>query len=575
MNQINLDKLAGTTSLRPDNGAIRLMLAEVYQGQVQLLSGGNKQLQLQTPQGSLQLALPATVPAIFTGQVQVRPHLLPDGQLQLQLQTQSAMPAKINLTATQASTLFSQLNGSSVITNIQQNIIQVPVILQQRGNNWSIQLPQQPPLSLSKETANTISQLQQQYPQATLQAQLQFRTGQPPVLHLTVTAVSQPPVPVNLPLRQAEQQQLLQQLNRILPAVTVEQGRFTLSGQQFSMHPLHAAQHGVYQPQLQQHQQQWQLSLQSAPQTTQIIPRQQDFSRPVQLVPAGIQAPPILHRPVPQHLEQSVSQAWRNLLPLLVPPSRLAELPELPPAANQLLTWVRQSQPDISKTPAPAQLAQQLNSLLQFQPLQPAPASATTGGAMAVVIQLLLGHLLGRQAPPASQAAALNHSQQAQLVSQLDQQNAGQLLRQLATQSGQLQHAQLATLDNTSQLQQWLLQLPLHQQGQSIFSQLHIEQREAEGKQAGEKTRQWQLTMKFDLQQHGQLLAVVKLQQQDMQLQLYTENQHTQFLAEKFMPVLKDRFKMQGVQLTQTSCQLGKIPDTLLPRANSLVTVRV
>ena len=39
------------------------------------------------------------------------------------------------------------------------------------------------------------------------------------------------------------------------------------------------------------------------------------------------------------------------------------------------------------------------------------------------------------------------------------------------------------------------------------------------GKKGGEKQTQWQLTMKFDLQQLGQLLVVAKLQQQQLQLQ--------------------------------------------------------
>jgi len=275
-----------------------------------------------------------------------------------------------------------------------------------------------------------------------------------------------------------------------------------------------------------------------------------------------------------QTAQQALQQAWRHLLPLLpATADPLAGTADLPEPVQQILQLVRQSQPDGAKVQTPQHITQQLASLLQFQPLQPAATVQSSGGALAAAIQLLLGNLLQR--PPALATMPANQ-RLAQLVNQLEPAQAGNLLRQLASHSSTLQQSQLATLDsNNVAQQQLLLQLPLQLGGQSVFSQLQLEQREADAKQGGEKQTQWQLTMKFDLQQLGQLLVVAKLQQQQLQLQFYTEQQRAKQLAEQFLPLLKDRCNARGLEVSQAECVLGKIPDSLLPRANSLLTVKV
>ncbi|MDX1678218.1 flagellar hook-length control protein FliK, partial [Arsukibacterium sp.] len=269
----------------------------------------------------------------------------------------------------------------------------------------------------------------------------------------------------------------------------------------------------------------------------------------------------------------SKAQAWRNLLPLLSQPlMQPAAMQDLPAPLQQLFSQIQRSLPDISKPLAPPALAAQLSALLQFQPLQSQPNPQTTGGTLALAIQLLLGHLSQKQVTPAAGTPANRLSQ---LVSQLDNNQAASALRQLASLSSPLQQSQLATVDAQSQLQQWLLQLPLQQQGQTIMPQLMLEQRDADGKSGKQGHKQWQLTMKFDLQQYGNLLAVAKLQQQELQLQFYTDHNEALRLAQKFLPLLKDRCTSQGLTITQADCQLGKIPDSLIPRYNSLLTVRV
>ena len=71
MNQINLDKLLqlapGATA---DTGALKLVVAQVYQGQIQQLSSEGFRLQLPSPQGTLQIDLPASASASLQQLVQ-------------------------------------------------------------------------------------------------------------------------------------------------------------------------------------------------------------------------------------------------------------------------------------------------------------------------------------------------------------------------------------------------------------------------------------------------------------------------------------------------------------------------
>ncbi|MBZ9610258.1 flagellar hook-length control protein FliK [Rheinheimera maricola] len=370
---------------------------------------------------------------------------------------------------------------------------------------------------------------------------------------------------------------------------------------------------GTHQLQLQSHAQQWQLLLTTIPRQINMTVSPAAFNKPLQLMPTTTtvslstsvqsQSPSILPqtagaidaRQTPETLQVTLQgplqapqrtsanstphqplpvlqQAWRNLLPLLPQQADpLASLPQLPEPVQRILQLIRHSQPSVNKGLSPQQLTSQLNSLLQFQPLQPAATIQTSGGALAVAIQLLLGHLL--QKPQAASAAPANKPL-AQLVSQLEPAQASSLLRQLAGHSSKLQHSQLATLDSPQQ-QQLLLQLPLQQGEHSVFSQIMLEQREADGKTDNEKQTLWQLTLKFDLRRLGQLMVVARLQHQQLQLQFYTEQQHTQQLAQRFLPLLKDRCRVQGLEVTQAECTLGKIPDSILPRANSLLALKV
>lgn len=273
----------------------------------------------------------------------------------------------------------------------------------------------------------------------------------------------------------------------------------------------------------------------------------------------------------PKAPERMTDVSWRQLLPLLLQqPAKLAVLPSLPEPVLAILQQVRQAQPDGQRLLSAAQVEQQLLAALQFQPLQTQPNLQTSAGSLAVAIQLLLGHLLRK---PLTQTRAATAAL-AQQVAQLDPQQAGQLLRALGSHSSVLQLAQLQNLEQPQLNQQWFIPLAVQQQQESRIVEMLLERREAEQHQEETRQTQWQLSMKFDLATAGQLLAVAKLGGQQLQLQFYTEQRSALKQAEKFLPLLTERLHAQGLTVSQASCQLGKIPDTLGTRRTSLISTQ-
>lgn len=325
----------------------------------------------------------------------------------------------------------------------------------------------------------------------------------------------------------------------------------------------------------------WQLQLSASPQTPEpAAPLKVDgsqFNRPLQWQAAASPA-----QPLPQTSKAAlvdVAPLWRQLLPLsqaVLDPLRPDA--ELPPAVQAVLTEIRQQSLDSAKVISSQHLLQQqLTAALQFNPqpqLTPVatPAAAAT---IALAIQLLLGRL--SQQSPTEQKTAQSAKLQ-QLIGQLEPQQSSQLLRQLAGHASIMQGAQLATVEQQQQPgqnQQLFIQLPLLQQGDSRFAELALTEREADGSTPGQKRTQWQLTMKFDLASQGKLLVQVRLTGLAVSLQFYTEQTGPLAMAQQFLPLLKDRLKMQGLEVTEAQCQLGKIPSQLYQRNNSLLAVKV
>ncbi|MCH8538268.1 MAG: flagellar hook-length control protein FliK [Alkalimonas sp.] len=622
MNPIKLDQLL---QIKPtgkmDAASIQLQADRLYPGV--LLTDpvqGARLLQLSTSQGLLQIRLPASVTGNNGSQLQASFSQQPDGRIQVTIQAKGEAVQSFPLNQQQALTLALNWAGSSQLSQQQaSSASQIPVELTIGANQTQLRLPQGSVLTLPTALHKTMQSLQAQYPTARLQASITLGTGQEPSLFIEVKTAqpsvaatqtrrdlaasvataalqpnSSPPsktasqanasstmVSQQLTLPIQLQQQLLSRLadsvqNTALPARLQQQ--YLQLGSLMLPLPQVRLPTGAYQIQLQHEHNNWQLQLQSLQKTDHKLTVSTDsFNRPVQL--SGKEPPqtagttqsakPTSETPQRQLLDQ----AWRTLMPLLSDsPSRLAALPELPQPVQQVLQLIRQSQPSGQNILNTQQLQQQLQAILQFNPMLTSPqVTSSAAGTLAVAIQLLLGKLSQRPVPAQQQTSS---QRLVQLVQQMEPGSASSLLRQLASHSSALQQGQLATAE-LPQGSQFVLQLPLQQDQQTVLSQLRIEQKEEEASAAGQPDKIWQLTMRFQLSEYGDLLAVARLQDAQLKLQLYTDQAATQRLAEQFLPILSDRLKAQGIEVKQAECQLGKIPETLMPRHSSLIAIQV
>lgn len=610
-----------------------------YQALLNIGKDGIGQLKLQGPSGMVliqdaKLNLPA-----LQGQLMVQLTQALSGQLQLKLSQNGPQPMPVQLTQPQLQQLVTQLSAHiSTQTNSQLSaqlatqlqtqssthlakVVQVQVQIQRQDQQLILQLGQ------TKVQLPLPAALQSLAASQWLDAKLQLKAGQlslvlPKAALLPTTAdpkaapelltvplkhgstkggvTNQPqptmqgqaPTQIKTPVAGSAQQQTIIPLpapvqQRILPLV-LPQLTHAVSGTVLSLNelkqlPLPAAtKQQLADPHYQlQVTPQGQLQLKAIPEQKTIVIEAQP--KVLQLQSSKTEANQAVSGPIeatkfvkPQVEPAVLNQAWRQLLPMLDPQwENLADVPELPEAVKAILQLVRQSQPDASKLSNLAQLPAQLQALLQFNPLQNVTMPQTAAGTLAVAIQLLLGRL-GQTLPQNDKGPNKDHKLK-EFVAQLDQTQSSQLLKQLSSHSSSMQHAQLATLEQQSKdpLQQIFLTLPIQNQQISDFCQIAISQQEEEQEKGKGKSVAWQLSMKFDLKQLGQLLAISKLSGSSLSLQLYTDTSTLKLLAEKYLPLLKDRCKAQGIDVKEAHCQLGKIPDSLMPKTTSLLAIRV
>ncbi|WP_445765710.1 flagellar hook-length control protein FliK [Rheinheimera sp.] len=640
MNQINLETvLQQAATGKVDNASVKLLVAQVYQAQIQQLTDGGAKLQLAQPGGALQLTLAPAMAAQLQPLLASIPGAVSRQSLPVMLQFQGLSDGNVQLTVQHsASTVVNPLNSALVRQLLlsaylhsapaqlkaadAQLALSLTAQLVKRADGYSVQLPQLGTVTLDSKAVQSLLQVKPDAAGAVIKLLLQLMpVANKPQLTVALTAVGSGNSP-NL-LNPAGQQLVLQQLVKLfnqqpLPVSNLQQllasdNKTAALSSTNQLQLLLSPSSGKMPSQVQ---------LVPLPNSMQLKVSPQQFNRPLLLsnqaattLPAGAAinnshqgtnlqltagqtasypasslpadtaiaaavktaaqptaALPLLTPSALTTIQQAaVQQAWRQLLPLLpTTVAPLADMPLLPEPIRQIFALLRQTQLDSSKVHSSAQLQSQLSAALAFQPLQQPSASSTSSGTLAVAIQLLLGHLLQKPSAPAAATAP----QLARLISQLEPAQASGVLRQLASHSSSLQQSQLASLDS-SVAQQLVLQLPLAQQGQSQFCQLLLEQREESSKQSSEKRHCWQLTMRFDLQQHGAMMVVAKLSEQQLRLQFYTEQESAKALAERFLPILTDRCTMQGLQVEQAECVLGKIPASLLPRANSLLEIKV
>ncbi len=533
--------------------------------------------------------------------------LQPVGMDQIQLTVRHAgKTLTIPLQASQLLQLLQQpapgpqqhfsVQAQQLAANSDANKLQWPVQLSRQGQQLVIQLPQGQPVAVDlallpqakqwPEQRIVPARLELQQQQGQLKLQLQLTApgkpgdNSPPVTApvgksaAPATIGSDNAPPAVIALKPALQQQLVPLLARqTWPEQLGSDMKHWLSNARVAA-PAANGQSWSWQL---KHPGQQQLQLELTPQ---VEPRQlklsvSDISRPFSFLPASATTA------ATASLKTDSRDLWRQWLPLSqTSPDLLADSPVLPAAVRQVLQELRTQHPDAAKLQTQQQLMQQINAALQFSPLQTPAQPNSAAGGIAIAIQLLLGRL-GAQLPAERQNLPQKDKLQ-QLVGQLDRSQSAQLLRQLSGHSSQLQSAQIANLESQAgpaatqkPEQQLLIQLPLLQQGESRFTELAISEREADGRDTHSKQRCWQLTMKFDLAQQGEMLVQVRLIGKEVSLQFYADNEKTVQDTGQFLPLFKDRLTMQGLQVAEAGCQLGKIPEHLYQRGTSLLQVRV
>lgn len=370
-----------------------------------------------------------------------------------------------------------------------------------------------------------------------------------------------------------------EQLKAVLPALTkqiINQG-LTLQNQQLAISDRLTAKSASLNPeqwQLKPNSTQWQVEVQANNSVKDLKISLLNIDKPLfwqqNPVPASQKlAPPAAAVDMPM--------LWRQLLPLTsaVDPLKLSS--ELPAGVQALLQELKANTLDHQKIPAAAELHAQLNAAMQFSPQQSQPNAMTAAGSLAIALQLLIGRLAS-SASEANRPSAGKEKLQ-QIIGQLNESQSGQLLKQLSGHSAQLQQAQFANLEQQAQAKtehsQLFIQLPVLVQGQNQFVELAISEREADGSSTGSKKRAWQLTMKFQLPEQGHLLVQVHLVDTTVSMQFYAETEQTQQLASQWLPLFKDRLKVQGLDIKEIQVQRGKIPEHLYQRGTSLLQVKV
>jgi hypothetical protein len=320
--------------------------------------------------------------------------------------------------------------------------------------------------------------------------------------------------------------------------------------------------------------QQWQVEVQTAQPLKEIKVSLKEIDKPLHFLQ---NTAPIINKLATSATQFDMPQLWRQLLPLTSPVDPLRLSPELPAGVQALLQELKANTLDHQKVPAPAELQAQLTAALQFSPQQTQPNAMTAAGALAIALQLLIGRLASSAGDTNRPMAGKEKMQQ--LVGQLNETQSGQLLKQLSGHSAQLQQAQFANIEQQAQAKtehpQLFLQLPVLVQGQQQFVELAISEREADGKGAEGKKRAWQLTMKFQLPEQGHLLVQVHLVDAEVSMQFYAETEQTQQLTSQWLPLFKDRLKVQGLEIKDIQVQRGKIPEHLYQRGTSLLQIKV
>ena len=244
-------------------------------------------------------------------------------------------------------------------------------------------------------------------------------------------------------------------------------------------------------------------------------------------------------------------------------------------------------------------LSQRLQQLISTQALVTTPLSLTSPanssnfiqGLVALVQLALAGRAMQRQpslktqidAPDsvvsktlANMGVTSQPSRVSQDINQLDGRQ--QLLAQLKTLLSSHQQNKIANVDSRIQGQDSfyyiLPSLSQHHSPPELLIKREQGGPNHKSVQAGQRSL-WNITMKLDIGDSGQVLAKSKIDKNTITLDLYTSSDEVLKRISDTLPYLKRRLTSLGLTVESTSLQRGHIPETLNSRPHQIFETRV
>ncbi|GAA6184074.1 flagellar hook-length control protein FliK [Aliiglaciecola sp. NS0011-25] len=299
-----------------------------------------------------------------------------------------------------------------------------------------------------------------------------------------------------------------------------------------------------------------------------------------------------------QQVLEQISDLMRRVLPQAASPSEtlqniemalrdpiLAKSPETKALAEAILKQLQQGTPQGKE--ADAENIKQLitQAPLNLSPIQLTQAISSQGivAGLMTMLQISLASRLNRNQPQNSEkiaqivssiisssgkAAAPQTQRSLNDLNQMEQKH--QLLKQLGRMFAQHQSSKLSNAEQALQGQEtfyYVLPSGVGEQKKDIELLIKREpEKHASAEKQHNKSAIWHLTMKMDIGEIGQILTKAKLQQDELELDLYTSNEAVKELVYNYLPLFKKRLKSLGIEVAKAQCQLGKIPEHLHTR---------
>ena len=264
-------------------------------------------------------------------------------------------------------------------------------------------------------------------------------------------------------------------------------------------------------------------------------------------------------------------------------------------AVGELKNGAKKLAPDMNEQG----LSQRLQQLISTQALVTTPINLTSPvnasnfvqGLVALVQLALAGRAMQRQpglktqidAPDsivsktlANMGVTTQPSRVSQDMNQLDGRQ--QLLSQLKTLLSSHQQNKIANVDSRIQgpdsFYYILPSLSHHQSPPELLIKREQGGQNNKHAQAGQRSL-WNITMKLDIGDSGQVLAKSKIDKSTITLDLYASNDEVLKRIGDTLPYLQKRLTSLGLVVENTSYQRGHIPDTLNSRPHQIFETRV